>query len=401
MKKTLLIGAALLAGVSGYSQNNRQAANLHSMHNPAKAGRVVDAEAFPSNGTKRVSGPVSHHATNSVCTPMHATAENNIFTMGGWVTSYHQNGLSYNKDLNRYVITNRVSKDWTFPGKTSGAIQSTIYNPVTNTFDSTIVYRDSANWAWGRFPGGCWYNAAGNTNIANAYVVATGPTFSNDAGTFYATRKLTGTAADHTTFPQNDTGLNWTPQYSAIFGSAQELDYDNQQVGTNVYALATTVDTTTSANGNHITSSGGIIGKGDFSGANPVWSHDSIIPGFYFNRNGAGNGYASEGGGPRMAFFGQTGYMVFMGRLATNYGNSADSMMSPIVYKSTNGGATWALTAAGQGYDWRCKHPELAKNVGYLRSTMPKHFETNYKHGIDVTVDNTGTLHLVATMCEP
>jgi len=110
---------------------------------------------------------------------------------------------------------------------------------------------------------------------------------------------------------------------------------------------------------------------------------------------------------PRMAFSpdGNTGYVVFLGRLATAYGNgSADSTYSPIVYKSTDAGVTWTQKMAG--YDWKCKHPEVDKNVGELKySNLPNGNKrlynfSPYSHGADVVVDANGKLHFVTTLEE-
>lgn len=402
MKKTLLIGAAIAVGFSGLAQSTRQAAKLNKFNEP-KNTKLIDAERFPVAGTKRLSGPAH---TSSVCTPNAFTSGPNAFGVGGGVTTFAQGCLMYNQDLNAYVWTHRRSQDWSFNGSTSGAIQSTWLNVGTNVWDSTIIYRDSTNSAGGRYPTGTLYNPTGNTNIANAWAVGSGPALPGGAfaGPWWAARHLTGTAADQTLPPNAVQGVNYDVAPDATFGTSIFLSNDMQQVGTKVLVTGEATDTTTSSNANHILGRGTIIGKADFSGGNPVWSHDSIIPGFYFKRDNGGNGYAIQayngGEGAYMAFGpnGTTGYAVMMGRLATNYGNSADSMRSPVVYKTTNGGATWAPVLLG--YDWACRHPELGKNTGSVVGPV-RHFEPNYRHGIDVTVDANNTLHLVTTFQAP
>jgi len=407
MKKTLLIGAAIAVGFSAFAQGTRQAANLKSK-TLNKGMHKIDAEAFPIAGTKNLSGPKANQ-TSAVCTPAAFTSASNAYGVGGGVTTFQQNCLSYNKDLNSYVVVHRRSPYWAFSANTSGAMEANWINMGTGVWDSTIVYRDSLNTAPGRYPSGTFYNPAGNNSIANAWVVGSGPALPGGGftGPWWNARKLTGTTQDQSVHPSyvstpiQNTNYGIAP--SAPFGTAIFLNVDMQQVGTKVFVTGESTDTTTSANANHNTAHGVNIVKADFSGGgNPVWSKDSVLPGFYFNRNGAGNGYASSyGDGARLAFdaTGTTGYLVFFGRLATTCSNSADSAFSPIVYKTTNGGTSWAPILSC--YDWSCKHPELGKNVGTLFTTKPKHFQPHVNHGIDLTVDANGKLHLVTTFVTP
>lgn len=401
MKKTLLIGAAVAVGFSAFAQNQRQAANLNNK-TLNRGVHKKDAEVrFPVVGSKKLTGPTQ---VSSVCSPKAFTSGPNAFGVGGGVTTFQQSCLTYNKDLNVYVWTHRRSNEWAAQNTmSSGSIQTTWKNMNTGAWDSTIIYYEASAVNPGRYPGGVIYNPSGNTNIANAWAVGTGADLVGGGGftgTWYSARQLTGTSADQA-MPGTD--LNFVSAPAQPFGNTTFMNIDIQQVGTKVMVTGELADTSTASNANNNTTKGTVIGKATFTGSGaPTWSHDSIVPGFYFNRNGAGNGYASQfGDGARMAFdpTGQIGYVVFMGRLATNYGNSADSSMSPIVYKTTNGGTTWAPVLLG--YDWSAKHPELLKNVGELRTTKPKHFQPYLNHGIDVAVDGNGTLHLVTTMTDP
>jgi hypothetical protein len=133
----------------------------------------------------------------------------------------------------------------------------------------------------------------------------------------------------------------------------------------------------------------------------PTWSVDSFAPGI--KNNPTTTGYASDWSGARVAFApdGMTGYCVMMGRLATNYGTSADSMLAPLVYKTTNGGGAWTFqTSISQGYDWNTGHPELAQNTSEVVKGA-HNFTPNSVHGMDVTVDANGVLHFVCVMQIP
>lgn len=394
MKKTLLLGVAVALGFSAFAQSNRQAAYLYNK-TLNKGGHKIDNSAFPAAGTKRVSGPASSQA---VCTPDPFTSGPNVFGVGGGVTTYKQACLTYNKDLNSYIFTHRRSAEWAAQqAMGSGSIQATYKKITGGAWDSTIIYYDPSNAAAARYPNGAFYNPSGNTNWANVWAVGTGPVLGPGAasfdGTWYSARQLTGTAADYT-LPGAD--LNYVYAPALPFGNTLFMNTDIQQVGTKMLTagdLSSDTTTSTAPDFNHYI--GAVIGKADFTGGTPVWGKDSIVPGYAYYGAPGRLGFTGTGDG-RLAFFGQTGYWVDLGRLATNYGNSADSMVAPVVYKTTDGGATWAPVL--QGYDWNCRHPELMKNVGMIYTTPSKYWQLNFKHGIDVTCDANGMLHLVGTM---
>ena len=87
--------------------------------------------------------------------------------------------------------------------------------------------------------------------------------------------------------------------------------------------------------------------------------------------------------------------------MATNFGNNADSTLSPVVYKSTNSGTTWSAMPVLAGFDWATGHPEMKQNVGCLLPQKPNQFMPYSAHGIDLTVDSTGFLHLVSVVTAP
>jgi hypothetical protein len=403
MKKNLLIGAALLAGVAAFAQNNFKVGPNNSKR--LITGHVKnDPDAFPAYTGKRVVGPTIVQKSNQICSSKHLSSAPNILDVTALVDGYAQSMLTYKPDLNTISYTHRRSADWTFAGRNTGAIQTTWLNLTTGLLDSTIIYMDSTGGGTGRAPQGMIYNPAGNTNIANASVVATGIA-AGFTGTLYATRKLTGTAADQA-LPVNASSYEQWP--SPVFGNAVWANKDMSQVGTNIFATGSLLgaqNATTYYDPNVTTypgfSKGGVIIKANMTPATPTWSIDSFAPGIL--NNNTTTGYAADGSGGRLAFSpdGMTGYFVLLGRLTTNYGNSSDSMLAPLVYKTTNGGTTWAFqTTISQGYDWNTGHPELAQNTTELFAGA-HNFTPNSVHGIDLTVDANGTLHYVCVMQVP
>ncbi len=400
MKKTLLIGAALLTGVAAFAQSNLKV----GPNNPKKLNtgqHKNDVNSFPVSGGKRLSGPVPQ-PSGTACLGKHISSAPNALDVTAFTYAYTQSMLTYKPGLNVISYTHRRSEDWAFAGKNSGAIQTTWLNLTTGFWDSSIVYMDSTLIAPGRAPQGIIYNPTGNTSIANAYAVTSGVA-SPFTGTFYNARKLTGTAADQALPPNAQSNHHWP---GAPFGNGVWINQDMAQVGAKVIATGPLLGKKKNGvwydpNLDYGFSQGGVIIKADFTGANPVWSIDSISPGLKLDT--LTTGYASDQNGARVAFApdNMTGYAVILGRLATTYSLSCDSMLSPLVYKTTNGGTSWVFqTAISQGYDWNNAHPELTKNTTSV-VTGAHNFTPNYTHGIDVTVDALGTLHFVCVMNVP
>jgi hypothetical protein len=418
MKKTLLISAAVLIAASGFAQSNRTKYAKPILN--SQRNKIVDVGMTPiGNPNQKVAKVIRNANASSACTTPFVTKAGNLLSVSGGPAN---NCFTYNKDLNAVSWVTR-NGGWNFPGYSNGAYKALWADVTTGVWDSIVIYKDSTSTtSGGRYPGGAVLNPKGNTNIANTYFVAAGPhvTTAFD-GLVYAARPATG--AYHN--PPNNKintavipGAGQTTWGNLSNGTSSALDVDMQTVGT------TKVMVTGPLRGNFYTNTtGGVVVKGIILGTaktpyvngNLTWTHDSIIPGFHTSATAAGTGYAFNGDG-RMAFGPDslTGYIVFEGRLATDYNNSQDSMMSPIVYKTTNGGTTWALQPVSQGYDWRCKHPELMKNVAqgaittYTGSVIyrdsgyvAQRFSLNGAHGADITVDANGILHYVTGVSDP
>lgn len=397
MKKHLLIATAIIVSATGFAQSNRKAL----VNKPIKASQqvaVMDHDAFPVAGTKGVQGPVTPPHSSAVCTPVKFTSAINVLTVGGGVTTFQQNCLSYNKDLNANLWMSRVSQDWTFPGKTTGAIQATWYDITNNVWDSMIIYRDSANGHAGRYPSGVLYNPTGNSSLSGSEMVGIGSVTAGSGwiGEWWSHRMPTGNY--HSTNIPND--VTFVAAGTAPFGNAGNsatnngfINVDMQQVGQKVMVASAMWDYTATTE-----VKGGIVAKASYASGNFTWTADSLVPGFMSNAGGL----MSDAQGPRVAFdpTGTIGYAVFNGRLSTTYGNSADSTLMPIVYKSTDGGSTWTGPLMA-GYDWSTQHPECLKNVGALLASPGRRMTPNLGHGIDVAVDANGVLHYVTTITMP
>ncbi|HXB41959.1 MAG TPA: T9SS type A sorting domain-containing protein [Bacteroidia bacterium] len=399
MKKHLLI-AFMVTGSFLFAQVNKSI-NPVFLKPVLNSCPVMQENISPVKAQQKAKRFVQHK-NQATCTGKIFTFGPNGYGVGGGSATVNQNCLSYNSDLNAVLWTQRASPLWGFSGYTSGAIQATWLNVGTNLWDSMIIYRDSSNGYRARYPGGIFFNPSGNTNFANANVVGIGPAVSGGTwgGTWYSNRQITGSYHSVGPFLDSNKVCAYGAQpfgnlNSILAGYSGFLNSDLQQVGNNnVYVGGVLADVSV-ATGNVV--SGGTIGKA----SNLIWAHDTIVPGFYFNVN---IGYANDGQGARITFSpnGQIGYAVFIGRTAITHNNSSDSTFSPIVYKTTNGGSTWNYLSFLEGFDWSIGHPEARKKGGNVyRPQITDLYKLYVNHGIDLTVDSLGFLHLVGTVTDP
>lgn len=426
MKKTLLIGSALVIGFAGFSQSNaKRVVTKNNIVSPGMKSKKVTVEGpSHSNIAWKTTPPKAPTFTIATCPgSVHLTSSWNANGVGGSTSCVEQNCLAYNKDLNALVWTQRGSKDWAL-FLTSGGEQATIINHpapsphfgyATNVLDSVVIFSDaSTNLVGGRFPGGSWLNPTGNTDYHKAYACGTGPYNAGSTwlGSIYVAKPLWSTSAVGHSQPTFDSlhvvsgALNPVHFMGHVGESTQEgaPNADMQMVGANtVMSTGYFVDSTLT-NADATRETHGFILKGTIASPGLVnWTVDatSLNVAFYNDGLSAANSLGNHvAGAPRLAFGpdGMHGYAVYIGKLAAVSGNSSDSCMTPVLFKTTDGGTTWTHVLAG--YDWTCKHPELNKNMGLVFANTRRDYWnfSNGAHGLDVTVDKNNVLHMVCTM---
>jgi hypothetical protein len=200
MKKQLLVGSALLAMISANSQNGQNI--LRSKMTDMAKEYAKKYELMRRAGESTAShaampaGPQNQNtsgAAKTAATTWNAlTGSMNIYG----VLEGDAKPLQYNEDLNAVSFIHRKSSTYvsspvaTPAAAASGVIVAEISTNLGQTWDSTCLWISNTNYA--RYPQGGLYNPPGNTNIANAYALATGPITNgtNWTGSYLTSKKL-------------------------------------------------------------------------------------------------------------------------------------------------------------------------------------------------------------------
>ncbi len=295
------------------------------------------------------------------------------------------NCLTADPNLNAVMFTHRLSADWTPDANTSnGYIQHTWTPSWGSTWDSTY-YADEFVQTDRRFryPSGAIVNPAGNTTIANAMAVSSGP-YTTGAGWqgFY----LNHQALSSTSGGSGNTTIQAAGYPNISFPRIDITSYSDSTVWVTggIYANP---NATTAAGQAY---SGAILLKGKYTGSTVNWTYDSIKPNFHQDGTGVNETYTQA----HITFSpnGQTGYVVFFGATAGQTNPSLRTFL-PIVYKTTDGGANWTLQPM---FDFTTL-PEISNRLipatdGNLKPWFSQ------SQGSEVIVDNNGELHIVCAI---
>jgi hypothetical protein len=401
MKKHLLLGSALLAAITAFPQNGRvkpkPSGVVNGLEDPSrkKSPLETSSEASNSNVAKQ-SNPASAEVAAS---PMSYLANwqkfagsSNIF--GVLVSS--SKPLQYHDNLNAISFVHRKSATYNAqPVSNSGAIVAEISTNWGATWDSTTVWSNSTQL--GRYPQGGIYNPLGNTSMSNAYIVTTGPVTGGSGwlGSFYASKQL-GTGNYNNTASSAPGAQQFFPNTSP---TGTVLGHDHGR-----YSFTSTDDGKVRSLGclTNDPSGGGTLLPGDtaallmtgsFNAGVFNWTADKFQPGFVK----ASDGSSHFTGQPYMAWneTGTVGYVVLIGAL--NTATAANRGYQPIVYKTTNSGASWAMIS---GLDFNSA-PMSQLRLPLAATQTNTNLEIPFFHGgegIDVTVDVNNKLHIVSTL---
>jgi hypothetical protein len=375
MKKPLLLGLSVMLGIATLSAQGKfrklpSKASAQKGINLRKNSEIDASVQFP----QKKSTLLQSNAKAAAAPPYKKMSSSyNLLTL----LVSQSNCLSYNKELGAVAFTHRQSPNFGNTGANSGNTQITYTSDWGNNWDS-LVYGYSQGSSAYRYPSGAIYNPTGNTTIANAYAVGSGPitTGSGWVGNYYVSGQLNGNNLN--SIEHMAGGGAWPTHYFA------RIDFDMVNGNAKVASMLTDDE-------NYTNFRGTIISTGTFNtGTNTFdWTFDSIKP----NAQADGLGDLMIGlGYQAWSENGQIGYVVTYGVDAAAT-TPETRTYQPMVYKTTDGGANWAQYMPA--FDWLT----TMINSGYGQMLYSydginaKPFFTT-ANGSDVTVDKNGELHM-------
>jgi len=406
MKKNLLLGSAFLLTLSAFPQINRsnikpagiidmserlaQKFALEPASDQSGAARLnsvpTDNLYQPENNPQLSSAPPSSINWALLCGSM------NVY---GQLVS-NSKPLQYNANVNGVSFIYRKSATYNEtpalpPASKAGVIVAQISTNWGAAWDSTCLWSNDPNA--GRYPQGAIYSAPGNSNIANAYVVGSGPTVGGGlfTGVWYASKQLgvQGSAVYNTTA-------------SAAPGAQQFLSTSSPTYAPNLckhgwsrYGFSSTDDGIVRSLGliqndqNTLDPRGVAVVKGTFNAGAFTWTTDSFIPPAIIKTGGA-RVLSSD---VQMAWnkAGTVGYVVMIGAKST--ATLSNKGYQPIIYKTSNSGVSWS-SIAGIDFNSPAMAPVTNNFAGVI--TGNDTIGLPYFNNFDIVVDTNNFLHIGA-----
>jgi hypothetical protein len=378
-------------------------ARLDAMFYPKPIGNV---SKIPVSISESSVGAISQQKTSaSILSATFYKLTGSSDLLGNLVS--HSKPLQYNTFLNAYSFITRKSTGYMpVSDGNAGTIVGFIgkNNASTNditSWDSTCLWTNTLNVATSA-QGGIWKTLPGNQgSLANSYLVASGSVKNGTmvTGTYRAS-KLIGTAGTNTPGIDMQFFSNTPPFASTTSTQMTKHDEENFSFNSTDQAIwvAGMIYNDINATNEVMHGLRGMhLSKGVFTSGLMVWNVDSIIPPAVIKSNGAKLLLQQS----YLAFTpdGMTGYLMIIGVRQGNPPNSANRGMQPIIYKTTNGGINWNIV---NGIDFNLASPSITR---ILSSLDPNNTNTvtvpyfNAIEGIDMTIDESGRLHILSTVC--
>lgn len=385
MKKQLLFGFAAFAALAVTAQNSRKITTDLTVKKMETFKPLQAVE-----GLSRPSSPVSNSTSQKVAVSVKKRIGGSTNAYG--VQSVEGRALTYNAGINTIGMVMRKEAGWAgVTGGNSGTVVYTYSKDGGATWDSTILIANATKLM--RHPGGTIYNPVGNTTPANAYAVASGPWHpgSNWQGDYFGSKQLTfpGNSTTGTALFVDNLSLATTPgQVKQDFARCDMQASTNGKVHV-LGGLYENISGTTAATQKF---RGAIVNTGTFNAGTFTWTVDSLKPNFKVNTAGAKQGFSQFN--QAWSEDGQTGYVIFDGVDANAVAGTSSNTYQLYVYKTSNGGASWARHAPL--YDFS-SIPQVGDRTYPAKVINKPKPWISMGEGSCGTVDANGQLHFIAT----
>lgn len=396
MKKTLFF--LLMAGVVG---------SVEAQNAPQQSSKVVKAvnllPPYYSAKAEKVSAANSpavvksvHHARHNAQLAANKVYVGSAQNILGIITA-ECTQVDVNESLNMISFTHRESAGLNFGTGVYQTDYSTDGGTTWDTAKALVFKGDSASAAGVRYPNGVILNPSGNTNASQAFAVTSGP---HTNGSSWDSTVFGSVRFDGSHVSQYETVMypNVNSERLNVFSPPHFMQTTDDSVIHSVEEAWTLDASSTNFYGYY----GAVINTGTWSGAtnSVTWTKTVIRPHFV---SGAGLGAPVDSeadiSATAMAWSqdGSVGYVVFFGDLDSTGYNYAS--YQPIVYKSTDHGATWNMMPL---YNF-ANIPNLVK---YLKPAIDSNVRLPFwdingdsagyytGHDVDVTVDMNNNLHI-------
>ena len=384
----------------GFSQN--QYINIHptgqlSMGEKLLNENRVNSNSFtnkPESEQNKIELNLLQKKESAVSTWTNFTSSSNVY---GVLNSLSK-PLQWNYNLEALTFVHNKSNTYnSLPNNNNGSVVSMISKNYGLNWDSLCIWSNANEYS--KYPQGGILNTPGNTDVNNglAYMVGCGSSVNSNSisGNWYASKKLLASSYNNTASPIPGAMQFYanTPPYTSLgkhdnsYGSFTSTD-DGY-----VRSLATIVNDVNAVTTAAYAMRGARVIKGSVSSGIVSWVSDSIIPSTIIRSDGSKQ-LADK---VMMAWNsgGYFGYLVFIG--ASQSSSLSNRGWQPIVYKTTNSGATWSLI---NGIDFNLpvynSVKDKLKAVNSNSNLVIPHFNLN--EGIGVSVDQNGSLHIFTSL---
>ncbi|MBP7808171.1 MAG: T9SS type A sorting domain-containing protein [Bacteroidia bacterium] len=387
MKKYLLFGSAFIVAMSAYSQNAKLTKpsgiiQISPKKLDFKEGGSTNSTTF-TGPVKKAKPSINSNLKTSAVAVNPFTGSMNVF---GYLVS-QSDPLQYNPGVNAVSFVARKSSTYTASSNSnSGTIVGLYSTNLGTTWDETCMWTNATNLA--RYPNGGIWNPLGNSNINNAYIVGSGPiTAGAWDGNWYASKQLSVPGTNSPGVDQQS-HMDATPTIKKHAMSRYTFATIDGGFARSMATIVNDINNTSSNLGYGLR--GAAMVKGQFNAGAFVWSVDSFVPPVNNRTDGSKLIY----GVPIQAWSenGNVGYVVILGSRAGTPPQM--SGYQPIVYITTNSGASWSLLPAK---DFTCEFRGLTDRLYPINSNSTiicPNFSGS--EGFDATVDMNGQLHLAS-----